>query len=202
MLLGGATTSALYNPPRPHSISCSSTPSSSSPRSSPPTSPASSANVTTRQGRGRGRGRGYMARGRSQGCGVAPQSQVQDCVQQHRHAGEANTLTWSSSHADSVTSSTFAYSGRVPAPIGAAVAIINPVDHFHLFMTSEFYDELLVQTNLYANQQREAKNDMTPWTPISREELLAFIGINIAMGIVSLPTLNDCWSSDPILAHT
>ena len=53
MLLGGATTSGLYNPPHPHSISCSSI---SSPRSSPPTSPASSANVTTRQGRGAGAG--------------------------------------------------------------------------------------------------------------------------------------------------
>ena len=31
---------------------------------------------------------------------------------------------------------------------------------------------------------------------------MAFIGINIAMGIVSFPTLDDYWSSDPILAHT
>lgn len=69
-------------------------------------------------------------------------------------------------------------------------------------MTPDLYDELLIQTNLYANQQREAQNDTSVWTPISKEELMAFVGINIAMGIVSLPTLNDYWSTDPILTHT
>lgn len=69
-------------------------------------------------------------------------------------------------------------------------------------MTSEFCDELLVQTNLYANQQRYAHNDTTPWTPISKEELLAFIGINIAMGIVSLPKNNDYWCTDLIPAYS
>ena len=94
------------------------------------------------------------------------------------------------------------YSGGVPGPTGLAVGVVDPVDCFQLFMTSDFYDEILTQTNLYADQQREAQNDTSMWTPISKEELMAFVGINIAMGIVSLPTLNDYWSTDPILAHT
>ena len=32
--------------------------------------------------------------------------------------------------------------------------------------------------------------------------LMVFIGINIAMGIKSLPSLNNFWSTDPILAHS
>lgn len=31
---------------------------------------------------------------------------------------------------------------------------------------------------------------------------MAFIGINIAMGIISLPSLDDYWSTDPILSHS
>lgn len=64
------------------------------------------------------------------------------------------------------------YSGGVPGPIGSALGVVDPISCFHLFMTSEFYDELLIQTNLYADQQREEQNDTTHWTPISKEELL------------------------------
>lgn len=86
--------------------------------------------------------------------------------------------------------------------MGSAVGVVDPIDCFHLFMTSEYYDELLVQTNLYADKQRVEHNNTSPWTSISKEDLLAFMGINIAMEIVSLPTLNDYWCTDPILAHT
>lgn len=68
-------------------------------------------------------------------------------------------------------------------------------------MTRALHDEILAQSNLYADQQRSAKHDQSPWTPISKEELMAFIGINIAMGVVSLPSMDDYWSTDPILSH-
>jgi len=70
-----------------------------------------------------------------------------------------------------------------------------------LFLTSDDYDEILTQTNLYADQQRAAKNDSSPWNPITKEELVAFIGVNIAMGVVQLPASDDYWSVNPILAH-
>lgn len=85
--------------------------------------------------------------------------------------------------------------------MGEACGVICPVECFLLFMTSALHDEILAQSNLYADQQRAAKNDQTPWTPITKEELMAFVGINIAMGIVSLPTMDDYWSTDPILSH-
>ena len=93
---------------------------------------------------------------------------------------------WSSTQNSSNTSTAMTYSGGVPGPTGLALGVTNPVDCFHLFLSSDIYDELLVQTNLYADQQRAAKNDTSRWTPISKEELMAFIGINIAMGIVYL----------------
>ena len=73
---------------------------------------------------------------------------------------------------------------------------------FHLLLSEQFYDNLLTETNQYAHQQRTLKNDTSPWNPVSREELMAFIGINIAMGIISLPCVDDYWSTDPILCHS
>ena len=69
-------------------------------------------------------------------------------------------------------------------------------------MSHEIYDELVIQTNLYANQQRAIKGDTTTFVPITKAELMAFIGINIAMGVVSLPSLKHYWTTDPILSHS
>ena len=84
-------------------------------------------------------------------------------------------------------------SGGVPGPIGPAVGITDPQECLYLLLPDQFYNDLLVETNRYADQQRAQKNDTTPWKPI---------GINIAMGIISLPALDDYWSTDPILSHS
>ena len=93
------------------------------------------------------------------------------------------------------------FTGSVPGPKGIAVGVTDPLAYFHLFLPHEEYDEIVVQTNLYADQQQARKNDTRPFVPISKCEMMAFIGINIAMGIISLPQVRDYWSSDPILKH-
>jgi len=93
------------------------------------------------------------------------------------------------------------YRGLPPGPKGIAVGVNDPLACFHLFLSHEVYDEILHQTNLYANQQRALKGDTSAFTPITKAELMAFIGINIAMGVVSLPQLKQYWTTDPILSH-
>ena len=90
---------------------------------------------------------------------------------------------------------------NLPGPKGEAIGVRSQLECFQLFLSSEVYDELLTQSNLYAEQQRAAKNDNTPWSPISKEELLAFIGVIMAMGVIQVPSADDYWSIDPILAH-
>jgi len=38
-------------------------------------------------------------------------------------------------------------------------------------------------------------------SPITKEELMAFIGVIVAMGVVQLLSADDYWSISPILAH-
>ena len=111
---------------------------------------------------GRGRGSGSRGgRGRSRGTGTR-ETPV--------------TWTWSSTQDSSSNSSSLTYSGGVPGPTGLAVGVVDPVDCFQLFMTSDFYDEILTQTNLYADQQREAQNDTSMWTPIPRRNSWHLLG--------------------------
>ena len=77
----------------------------------------------------------------------------------------------------------------------------NQLDCFLLFLSSEVYDEILTQSNLYADQQRNSKHDTSPWNPITKEKLVAFIIVIITTGVVQLPSADDYWSTDPILTY-
>ena len=99
--------------------------------------------------------------------------------------------TWEPSRPASYTPPNILFTGAMPGPSGIAVGVTDPLACFHLFLPPELYDDILQQTNLYATQQRALKGDTRPFTPINKTELMAFIGINIAMGIVSLPAIRN-----------
>ena len=93
-----------------------------------------------------------------------------------------------------------------------ARGVTNPLECFHLFIPMDFYNELLVQTNLYAQQPRPARATRRRTTrprttrprrtkPITIDELMAFIGLVIAMGVVCLPDYRDYWSTDPLFSN-
>ncbi|XP_037034384.1 piggyBac transposable element-derived protein 4-like [Bradysia coprophila] len=68
------------------------------------------------------------------------------------------------------------------------------VDYFGKLLNESITQRIVDETNLYS-LQNQSKN----WTPLSCQELLAFVGMLILMGIHQLPTLKCYWSSDPIL---
>ena len=112
-----------------------------------------------------------------------------------------NIWTWTASSTSS-TDSGISFSGNTAGPCGITVGATVPLKCFNLFIPLSFYDELLVQANLYADQQRLANNDTSRWNPITLNKSKAFIGITFAMGFISLPTINDYWSTDPIMSHS
>ena len=79
----------------------------------------------------------------------------------------------------------------------------TPLECFQLFFVPALVSILMTQTNLYADQCRATgvPSPSNLWLAVSMEEMLAFLGIHIAMGIVSLPSLHDFWSTEPILQH-
>ena len=59
-------------------------------------------------------------------------------------------------------------------------------------LTSAILDSIVTQTKLFAEQK---KVDF----PFCSEELLAFFGLNIAMGLLRLPQIRDYWSRNKVL---
>ena len=71
---------------------------------------------------------------------------------------------------------------------------------FDLMFTAPFLDKIVAQTNLYAKQIMEEEK-YNKWEKITRDELRAYIGFCILMGIANLPALDDYWSTDPVLRY-
>ena len=58
----------------------------------------------------------------------------------------------------------------------------------------------MAESNRYA---QECKGELfTNWQPITVEELLAYMGFMILMGIVKLPRMEDYWKKDTIFHYT
>lgn len=74
---------------------------------------------------------------------------------------------------------------------------INPQNLFKVFISDEIIDNIVFQTNLYAEQIFQKTGKV--YKPTSRSEVNTFIGMNILMGIKCMPSYRDYWSSSPDL---
>ena len=59
---------------------------------------------------------------------------------------------------------------------------------------------IVEQSNLYAMEVMSDEK-YEKWDPISIEDMEAYFGFNILMGINSLPSLEDYWKKDPLFHY-
>ena len=129
--------------------------------------------ISSRQGRGRrGRGRGCgrgRRRGRGRGRATARGSGTVD-----------DDLQWSETSTVNVEPFT-----ESVGPISARI-----IDIFKLFFTTTLVDLVVEQTNLYASQVMDTSR-YEKWSKVTADEIWAYFGFMILMGINHLPALAD-----------
>ena len=87
------------------------------------------------------------------------------------------------------------------SPVGPSVPIPDsPSATFRLIFTPSLIEQIVQQSNLYAQQVMEP-GKFEQWKNISSIELEAYLGFSMLMGINSLPSLDDYWSTDPALHY-
>ena len=74
----------------------------------------------------------------------------------------------------------------------------NELDFFKLVFPDSLLQNIVAETNRYA----AARGPDSKWRDTTVEELRAYIGINIIMGIVVLPDQKSYWSTDPLFKST
>ena len=73
----------------------------------------------------------------------------------------------------------------------------TPLGIFSNFFTDDFLDSIVLQSNIYASEVM-SEESFSNWHKISLEELKAYFGFYILMGINRLPSLDDYWKLDSV----
>ena len=74
--------------------------------------------------------------------------------------------------------------------------LTEPIHYFLAFFTMNMVNDLVAQTNLYHDQKCPDNNDN--FVPVCAEEIQAYIGVVIAMGLYKLPKIDDYWRTNGI----
>lgn len=140
-------------------------------------------------GRGRGRGRG---RGARRGARSGPARRRQD-------PAEPN-IDWSDQYSP-VQIPDFGEPHPGPTRRFPNVNTARERDFFDLLFTNDIWEILVQETNRYYDQQKatDPGKHKRPWAPVTRDEMEAFIGMIILMGIVKLPRFEMYWSQDKLI---
>ncbi|KAH3845274.1 hypothetical protein DPMN_087549 [Dreissena polymorpha] len=72
----------------------------------------------------------------------------------------------------------------------------SPLDNFFILFPVALLQLLVVHTNAYATFCMARDGPDTSWAEVTETEMRAFLGINILMGIVQMPTTDMYWSRD------
>ena len=76
----------------------------------------------------------------------------------------------------------------------------SPLEVFELFFSDDLLDNIVEESNRYAAQVMGDER-YREWRKITKEEVKAFFGFSILMGIDHLPSVDDYWSKDPLLHY-
>ena len=83
------------------------------------------------------------------------------------------------------------------------------VDYFKLFFPDTLVEHIMNETNRYGDKVKSEKcvgNDgshrVKSWKPCDMDELSAFLGIQIAMGLCSKSSIDDYWATGAWLTYT
>lgn len=79
----------------------------------------------------------------------------------------------------------------------------EPIDYFQLYFTDAIVDIICRETNRYAQQYIVAneanlrpKSIVHDWTPTNANEMKAFLGLCVLMGVIHKPRVSMYWSTD------
>lgn len=72
----------------------------------------------------------------------------------------------------------------------------TPLQFLELFFPQNVFEQLVKQTNLFYQYSKENSNKpLPPFQETTVPEIMAFLAMNIAMGLARLPSYDDYWRS-------
>ncbi|KAK3108149.1 hypothetical protein FSP39_002030 [Pinctada imbricata] len=85
-----------------------------------------------------------------------------------------------------------------PRPTTILPSDANEIDFFNLLFPSELLEKIAEETNRYAESEQEKKGQDPKWRATTAQEIRAYIGIQIVMGIIVAPNQDMYFSNDSL----
>lgn len=80
----------------------------------------------------------------------------------------------------------------------------NPLDYFKLFIDDEIVQQIVTETNKYAvhlkNNDNSANSRLKHWKDTNSKEITEFLSLLMLMGHMKKPTIEEYWSTNPMLS--
>lgn len=89
------------------------------------------------------------------------------------------------------------------SPVGITFEIGNEareLDVFKKLFNDEILNVIVRETNRYA-RQKLAGDALDKWQDVTLDEIKAFLGVSVVMGLNILPSISDYWSSNQFLGN-
>ena len=90
---------------------------------------------------------------------------------------------------------------ETPGPSRQALQATTIMEILNLFIPLALIQTWVEEMNRYAGEMKNRKPSGMKWVNVCVEELMACIGMVIAMGLVKLPSVLDYFATEPILSH-
>ncbi|KAK3108956.1 hypothetical protein FSP39_019728 [Pinctada imbricata] len=85
-----------------------------------------------------------------------------------------------------------------PGPTTILPSDANEIDFFNLLFPSELLEKIAEETNRYAESEQDKKGQDPKWRATTAQEIRAYIGIQIVMGIIVAPNQDMYFSNDSL----
>ena len=158
---------------------------------------------------GRGRGhRGSNRHGRSRGASSsrcrgrgALSSHSRGASSSHGHRSEAATSEYSAlepvdENWVKLEPNSYCYQyTKTPGPTLPFTDDTTALDIFSRYFTHEVWDLLVTETNRYAQANLSHTPSARAWTDVTTDEMKAFVGLLLLLGIIKLPRLEMYWQT-------
>lgn len=79
----------------------------------------------------------------------------------------------------------------------------NPMDYFRMLLTDEFLQNIIYQTNIYANkicnfEENKTKASISTWKDLTLPELWTFLALLLHAGNIKIKKLRDYWKKNKL----
>lgn len=126
------------------------------------------------------------------------------CPSQQAHDRSRDNVNKQSNSLDNI-SVNYAFTGSPGCKIQNLNAESSALEIFQKFFTHDLILKIAEETNAYADANPKRANLLKRshnilWSPVTPDEIKAFLAMTVLMGILQKPELDMYWSKDPLLA--